>query len=188
MFLLEMSSSNSMIYIEYLEFKEIYGVGISIKWLYIYFFKWLYFLKQGLFVWYYSLVFHLYFSSLHFESWVYRVTPFKPRISCWSRNLLMGCLGGSVVERLPLAQGVIPGFWDRVLPLAPCREPAFPSACVSASLCLSWINKILKKKFLLTDEKYSVENVVSNSIITLSGDCTYCGERWVMYKIVKSLC
>ena len=29
---------------------------------------------------------------------------------------------------------------------ASCMVPASPSACVSESLCLSWINKILKKK------------------------------------------
>ena len=45
-----------------------------------------------------------------------------------------GHLGGSVVERLPLAQGVIPGSWDRVPHWAPCREPASLSACVSASV------------------------------------------------------
>ena len=50
-----------------------------------------------------------------------------------------GRLGGSVVEHLPSAQVVIPGSWDRVPHRAPCREPASPSACVSASLsvCLS---------------------------------------------------
>ena len=41
-----------------------------------------------------------------------------------------GHLGGSVVERLPLAQAVIPGSWDPVPYGAPCREPASPSACV----------------------------------------------------------
>ena len=49
----------------------------------------------------------------------------------------LGHLGGSVVERLPSAQGVIPGSWDRVPHRAPCKEPASPSACVSASLCVS---------------------------------------------------
>ena len=37
----------------------------------------------------------------------------------------------------PLAQGVILEIWDRVQHQAPCMEPAFPSACVSASLCVS---------------------------------------------------
>ena len=50
-----------------------------------------------------------------------------------------GCLGGSAVERLPLAQGVILEFWDRVPRQAPCMEPASPSACVPGplSFCVS---------------------------------------------------
>ena len=53
-----------------------------------------------------------------------------------------------MVEHLPSAQGVILEFWDRVPHQAPRREPASPSACVSASLsvCLSGINKILKNR------------------------------------------
>ena len=53
----------------------------------------------------------------------------------------MGHLGGSVIEHLPLAQVMIPGSWDQVLHWAPCREPASPSAYVSASLCVSLIKK-----------------------------------------------
>ena len=53
----------------------------------------------------------------------------------------MGCLGGSVVERLPSAQVVILGYWDQVPYWAPQREPASPSACVSASLSVSLMNK-----------------------------------------------
>ena len=53
----------------------------------------------------------------------------------------MGHLGGSVVEHLPLAQVVILGSWDRVLHQAPCREPASLSAYISASLCVSLMNK-----------------------------------------------
>ena len=53
----------------------------------------------------------------------------------------MGRLGGSAVERVPSAQGVIPGSWDRVLHQALRREPASPSACVSASLYVSLMNK-----------------------------------------------
>ena len=49
----------------------------------------------------------------------------------------LGCLGGTAVGRLPLAQVVIPGSWDQVLHWAPHREPASTSACVSASLCVS---------------------------------------------------
>ena len=54
------------------------------------------------------------------------------------------CLGGSAVERLPLAHGVIPGCQDPVPHQAPCMEPASsPSAyvSVSASLCVSLMNK-----------------------------------------------
>ena len=46
-----------------------------------------------------------------------------------------GSLGGAAVWRLPLAQGAI--LETRVLRQAPHREPASPSACVSASLSLS---------------------------------------------------
>ena len=49
----------------------------------------------------------------------------------------LGHLGGSVVERLPSAQIVIPGSWDRVSHQAPYKEPAFPSAYVSVFLCVS---------------------------------------------------
>ena len=53
-----------------------------------------------------------------------------------------------MVEQLPSTQGVIPGSWDRVLHQTPWREPASPSAYVSASLCVSHelINKIFFKK------------------------------------------
>ena len=54
-----------------------------------------------------------------------------------SKPMKQGCLGGSVVECLPLAQGVILGSWDRVPPWVPCMEPASPSACVPASLSVS---------------------------------------------------
>ena len=52
---------------------------------------------------------------------------------------MKGRLGGSVVERLPLAQGVILESQDQVRHQASCMEPASPSACISASLsmCLS---------------------------------------------------
>ena len=52
-----------------------------------------------------------------------------------------GHLGGSVVEHLPLTQIMIPGSWDGVPHRAPHREPASPSAYVSASLCMSLMNK-----------------------------------------------
>ena len=49
-----------------------------------------------------------------------------------------------VAQRLSillLVQGVILGSRDRVLHWAPCREPASPSAYVSASLFVSPMNK-----------------------------------------------
>ena len=53
----------------------------------------------------------------------------------WGRvgGLVGARLGGSVVERLPLVQGVI---WDQGSSpaLAPCGEPASPSAYVSVSV------------------------------------------------------
>lgn len=49
----------------------------------------------------------------------------------------MGRLGGSAVERLPSAQGVIQEFRDQVPRRAPCMEPASPSACVSVCVCVS---------------------------------------------------
>ena len=48
---------------------------------------------------------------------------------------IMGCLGGSMVKHLTLAQGMIQGSWDRVPYWAPCRGPASPS--MSLPLCLS---------------------------------------------------
>ena len=54
----------------------------------------------------------------------------------------LGCLGCSVVGCMLSTQGVILGSWDRDLHQAPCREPASPSASVSASLSgLSSMNK-----------------------------------------------
>ena len=52
-----------------------------------------------------------------------------------------GTWGDSVIEHLPSAQGVIPGSWDRAPHRAPLMEPASPSACVSASLSGSLMNK-----------------------------------------------
>ena len=47
---------------------------------------------------------------------------------------LLEHLGGSAVECLPLAQGMVPGSWDQIPHQASCMEPASSSACVSASL------------------------------------------------------
>ena len=55
-------------------------------------------------------------------------SPFKMSRGTW----------GSAGERLPSAQGVILGSWDRIPLRAPHREPASPSACDSASLSVSY--------------------------------------------------
>ena len=52
------------------------------------------------------------------------------------KNEVDGHLGGSVTEPLPWAQVVIPGSG-----IVPRREPASPSAFLSASLCVSLMNK-----------------------------------------------
>ena len=46
-------------------------------------------------------------------------------------------MGGSAIERLPIAQGVIPGSRDQVRHRAPYREPTSASVYVPASLCVS---------------------------------------------------
>ena len=53
------------------------------------------------------------------------------------KEVRQGHLGGSAIEHLPLAQGVILESQDRVPHQAPCMRPASLSACVSASLCVS---------------------------------------------------
>ena len=58
-----------------------------------------------------------------------------------SESLQLGPPGGSAVERLPWAQGVILETRDRVPRRAPGMEPASPSACVSVSLSMSLMNK-----------------------------------------------
>ena len=50
---------------------------------------------------------------------------------------VLGHLGGSAVEYLPWAQGMILESQDRVPHRAPQREPASLSAYVSSSLCVS---------------------------------------------------
>ena len=58
-----------------------------------------------------------------------------------SKKYFRGHLGRSVVEHLPLAQGVILVSQDLVLHWSPLREPASPSACVSVFLSVSLMNK-----------------------------------------------
>ena len=64
-------------------------------------------------------------------------------------QVISGHLGGSVVEHLPSAQGVIPGSWDQVPNRTPQREPASPSAYISVSPSVSLMNKWIKS-FLKT--------------------------------------
>ena len=65
----------------------------------------------------------------------FRSTLYNKMNTC--RSIKIQCLGGSVVKRLPPAQGMILESWDQGPHRAPCMEPASPSACVSASLSLS---------------------------------------------------
>lgn len=37
------------------------------------------------------------------------------------------------------------------------------------------------------DEKYGIGNIVHNTVIMFYGDCTYCGELWVTYRIDESI-
>ena len=62
--------------------------------------------------------------------------------SHFGEYLILGCLGGSLVEHMPYAQGVILESQDQVLHWAPYMETASPpsaydSAFLSASLCVS---------------------------------------------------
>ena len=83
---------------------------------------------------------------VHLPTAPHSTSPVRPRLCLWpapktsvvthiSKDWL-GHPGGSAVEPLPSAQGVIPGSWDQVPHPAPCIESASPSACVSAS-CVS---------------------------------------------------
>ena len=60
---------------------------------------------------------------------------------CAQNPTWQGHLRGSPVERLPLAQGVIPGFGIESPIGLPMRKPATPSSYVSGSLCMSLMNK-----------------------------------------------
>ena len=65
----------------------------------------------------------------------------EERSECGRKEIEWGRLGGSAVEHLPSAQGMILESWDWVPQQAPCMEPASLSACVSASLSVSLMNK-----------------------------------------------
>lgn len=54
------------------------------------------------------------------------------------KTLLLGHLGGSVVEFFPLAQIMIPGSWDGVSHQAPWQGACFSFClCLYLSLCVS---------------------------------------------------
>ena len=62
-------------------------------------------------------------------------------VKCWLPEIptepsVEGHLGGSVVERLPSAQGLILGSQHRVPQQGLPGEPASPSVYVSASVCV----------------------------------------------------
>ena len=63
--------------------------------------------------------------------------PFFCKLEIALKNKIYWDAWMAVVECLPLAQGMLPRSWDRVLHRAPCMEPASPSTCVSASLSVS---------------------------------------------------
>ena len=69
----------------------------------------------------------------------------------FKKKYWVGCVGGSVVEHLLLAQVMILGYWDQVPHWAPHRKSAPPSAYVSASLslCVSHFFSLKKKKILV---------------------------------------
>ena len=86
-----------------------------------------------------SLKYLVFILEFNIFSTQYRLVRLITQLGNWVKE----CLGDSVVEGLPLAQGVILGSWDQVRHWDPCSEPAsFPSACVSATLStLSLMNK-----------------------------------------------
>ena len=76
-------------------------------------------------------------SSIYWDPLICQV-PWRTPV--YKTAQFSGHLGDSVVERLPLAQVMIPGSWDWVLCQPPRRELASPSAYISHE----WINVIFK--------------------------------------------
>ena len=60
-----------------------------------------------------------------------------PHLQEWEEQEGPSVEGGSAVGRLPSAEGVTLGSWDRVLHLAPHKEPGSPSACASVPVLVS---------------------------------------------------
>ena len=65
---------------------------------------------------------------------------YEVRLNNIKKRKFMGWLDGSVVEHLPSAQVMTPGSRERVPHQPSCREPVYPSACVSASFSVSLMN------------------------------------------------
>ena len=96
----------------------------------------------------------------------------------------------------PSAQGMILETWDRVPHQAPYMKPAPPSACFSASLslcvCVSKINKILKKNYkhytqllcIFSFNNYNAYDYYEMSVIFLSSQRFY---NWKAEKIINIL-
>ena len=65
------------------------------------------------------------FSTKKCKGFMFLVGPgcLACRAESFLRNFWLGHLGGSVVECLPSAQGVILGSWDQVPHPAPHKEP-----------------------------------------------------------------
>ena len=86
----------------------------------------------------------LFFIYKQYEMILLSKRQLEKSLKSWyslKNGVKLGRLGGSAVERLPLVQGVILESRDRVPRRAPWMGPAFPSACVSASLSVSLMNK-----------------------------------------------
>ena len=77
-----------------------------------------------------------------------------------------------------LAQVRILGFWDPVLHQVPCRKPTSPSAYVSASLCLSWINRILKKKKEQKLNRNTSSRIGDNEMGSISDNLNLLTKYW----------
>ena len=69
--------------------------------------------------------------------WIIYTQKVEWKYARYIRDQYQGRLGGSVIEHLPLAQGMILWSWDQVPYWAPCMKPASPSACVYTFLFLS---------------------------------------------------
>ena len=78
-----------------------------------------------------------------------------------------------MVECLLLAQVVILGYWDQVPHQASHREPASPSACVSAFLSMSLTNKKKKKKIFFLKGKVTL-GFVENDLNSVPSEPRRC--------------